>query len=332
MQARLDARDRVTAAQLRGETDNLFREEALAHHRAGDAFGGALLDLTSRWTAWVTWLLLGVVVAGGLFVALGSVHQYAEGPAVVRAIDRDDVTASFAGTLDAVLVQPGQAVRRGAPLVRFNDAVERAELAQLDKAFELQLIQRLRDPADPLTRQELTRLHAQRQLAQARLRARTVLAPIDAMVSDVRVHPGQHVNAGDVLVSLAGPSTRYAITALLPGEFRPQLAPGMPMRVELVGYDHTYQTFVVNDVAEGVVGPQEARRALGSEIADSVALQGPVVLLRAATGDTTFQDGGLRFQFHDGMLGQARVRVRAESLLFTLLPALKALGASDDGP
>src|SRR5947209_6243331 len=93
--------DEVTARMPRvGEEDlttptPLFREEALEHH-AGQRQEGQLLRLSPGWTRWSFWLLAAVVAAAIVYAALGTIHEYAAGPAVVRVEDCADLTATFA--------------------------------------------------------------------------------------------------------------------------------------------------------------------------------------------------------------------------------------------
>jgi membrane fusion protein (multidrug efflux system) len=99
----------------------------------------------------------------------------------------------------------------------------------------------------------------------------------------------------------------------------------MELRMELQGYRYAYQNLLVTDVGGEVVGPAEARRYLGDEIADAATLGGPVVLVTARLPTLTFQSEGKTRRFHDGMWGKAEVRVRSERILIALVPALRAL-------
>ncbi|HBL30974.1 MAG TPA: hemolysin D, partial [Acidobacteria bacterium] len=150
-------------------------------------------------------------------------------------------------------------------------------------------------------------------------------APAAGAVDDVRVRPGQPVAPGQGLLTLSGAAGERTVVALLPGEFRPQLRPGMALRMELQGYRYAYQHLTVLDVGSEVVGPAEARRYLGDEIADAATLGGPVILVTARLPVATFQAEGKTRRYHDGMWGRAEVQVRSERILVALIPALKAL-------
>src|ERR1700674_1775578 len=304
--------------------DTLFRREALERFQTLDEAHDPL-RISPAWTRWTYWALLAALAGAVLFALVGEVKEYASGLAVVWMGTRDDVTAEAAGTVGAVEVAPGQRVRPGQVLVRLHEAQEAAELARLDQEFELQLINRLRDPSDPGPQQALIGLRTQRQLASERLGERTLRAPSAGVASDVRVRPGQYLTAGQMVLSIVRDQDHPTVVVLLPGEFRPLVRRGMPIRFEISGYRYAYQKLTVESVGEEVVGPSEARRYLGAEIGDSVQLTGPVVILKARLPRPTFQAEGRSYRFHNGMHGNAEVEVRSENILVTLVPGLKAL-------
>ncbi|HEX9945530.1 MAG TPA: GAF domain-containing protein [Thermoanaerobaculia bacterium] len=303
----------------------LFREEAVEHHQVGLRSEGDVLRVDPGWMRWTYRLLVAALVAGLLFSLLARVREYAAGPAVVRLGGRTDLTATGEGTVTQVDVAPGQRVEPGRLLVRFYGAREAAELARLDREFELQLINRLRDPSDAGAESALISLRAERELARARLAEREVRAPAAGVVSDIHVRPGQHIAPGQSLLSLARGQGKPEVIAFVPGEYRPLLKPGMPLRLELQGYRYAYRHLIVDSVGDEVVGPAEAQRYLGAEIADAVQFTGPVVRVSARLASDTFEADGRVRRYHDGMLGRAEVRVRSERVLVALVPALKAI-------
>lgn len=302
----------------------LFREEAVEFHQVGVRSEGDLLRVDPGWMRWTYRLLLGAVVAGLIFSILAPIREYASGPAVIRLGGRTDLTAAAQGTVTQVMVKPGEKVAAGRLLVRFYGAQEAAELESLDQEFEAQLINRLRNPADRGAEQSLIVLRAQIDLARARLAEREVRAPAAGVVSDIRVRPGQHINPGQALLSLSRGGGRPELTAYLPGEYRPMLKRGMPLRLELRGYRYAYQHLTVMSVDEEVIGPAEAQRSMG-QVADAVQLGGPVVRVTARLPSDTFEADDRIRRYHDGMVGQADVNVRSEKVLVALIPALKAV-------
>lgn len=308
-----------------GAAQVLFREQALKIHQAGMRIEGDLLRADPGWMQWTYRLLLAVLVVTLLFSVLGRVREYASGPAVVRLGGRTDLRATASGTVSEVLAAHGEPIAAGQVLVRLHGAQEAAELARIEREIELQLINRLRDPSDTAAERSLLSLRAERELARSRVAERELRAPAAGAVEDVRVRPGQPVAPGQVLVTLGGPDGERTVIALLPGEYRPQLKPGMELRMELQGYRYAYQNLTVADVGSEVVGPAEARRYLGDEIADAATLGGAVVLVTARLPSLTFEAEGRTRRYHDGMWGKAEVKVRSEPILVALIPALKAL-------
>ncbi|XXF76342.1 HlyD family efflux transporter periplasmic adaptor subunit [Myxococcaceae bacterium GXIMD 01537] len=306
-----------------------FRKEALEYHRRAPREGGDVLRIAPEWTHWAYRVLLAVLVAAAFFSVVGTFYEYASGPALVRVEGRTDVALSFAGVVASVEVQPGQRVEAGQVLVRFTAEEEQLSLARMEREFELQLVRYLRDPADVGARQALTSLRAGRELAQSKLEVRTLRAPHAGIVGDVRIQPGQYLNPGANVLSLLGDEARATLLAFLPGAHRPLLRPGMPLRMELSGFPYEYRELTIESVGEQIVGPAEVRRFLGGELADAVALEGAVVLVRARLPSRTFVREGQTLNYFDGMPARAEARVRAESILVMLVPGLKGLFPND---
>jgi multidrug efflux pump subunit AcrA (membrane-fusion protein) len=163
------------------------------------------------------------------------------------------------------------------------------------------------------------------ETARTRLGERLIRASRGGVISDVRVHAGQHVAPGDIVASLIDKAQRLELIALLPGEDRPQLGPGMELRLELAGYRYAYQSVIVDRVSPDVISPSEARRILGAEVADNLDVAGSVVLVRAWLPSSEFQIDGRALRYHDGMRGTAEIRLRAERILFVLVPGARRL-------
>lgn len=303
----------------------VFRAEALEYRARGRA-EGRVLRFDPAWTGQTYWLLVAAGLAAALWALLGRVDEYAVGSAVVRMEGRVDVTSPVAGTVDTVAVVPGQRVAAGDVLAALHDAREVAELARIEAEFEEQLVRLLHAPGDVDVRSALVPLRAQRDLARARVEERRVRAPRAGVVGDVRVRPGQQVQPGDLVATLAGPDARFRVVALLPGQYRPLLRRGMPLRLEVQGYALAWQEVVIDALGDEVIGPVEARRYLGP-VADTLAPSGPVVLVEARLPGRRFVAGGRTLAYHEGMAARAEVSVRSESILAMLVPGLRnALG------
>lgn len=302
----------------------MFRREAI-EYQAGAQHEAHVLQITPVWSQRAYWLLVAVCGVALAYVAVGRINEYASGTAIIQAEGRVDVTARQAGTVEAVAVRPGQRVAAGQVLARLYFGNEAAELRRIDDEFEMQLVKVLRDPADTAARGALTSLRAQRDLALARIEERTIRATRAGVVSDVRVRRGQQLQPGDLVLSLIGETDGFRVVAVLPGQYRPMLQPGMPLRLELRGYPYAYQTVPIETVGDEVVGPAEVRRYLGPVTGDTFEPRGPMVLVEAHLPERSFTVQGRRLSYHEGMQAQAEVAVRAEGILITLIPGLKSI-------
>jgi membrane fusion protein, multidrug efflux system len=303
----------------------LFRDEALAYYLRSSRAQGDVLHLSPRWAQWTYWFLVLVSVAGALYTVFGRIHAYATGIAVIRDEGRTMVTAITSGTITAIAVQPGQRVEASQMLLSLNDMQEKIELERLHKEWHIQQINRLKNPHDPGAQQQLATVRAQVETAEKRLAERTVLAPCAGIVRDLRIRPQQLVAPGELLVTLVGADDVLSVLAIFPGQYRPLLTQGRPVRLELTGFRYAYQRLTIAAVSNEVVGPQEVRRFLGQDVADAVMLQGSQVIVQAHVPARTFHAQGRWHTYHDGMHGTAEVSVRSERIVFALVPGLKAV-------
>jgi membrane fusion protein (multidrug efflux system) len=222
-----------------------------------------------------------------------------------------------------VPVKPGDRVRQGDALVHFNASDELAELQAADKQFDSQLAKLLLQPDDAVTREALVSLRSRRDLAQERFASRVVRAPHDGIIGDVRVRDGQLVEPGLRMIDLQAAAASATVTALLPGRYRPLLHAGDHMRFEVDGFHQLTHELVITRVGEQIVGPAEAARYVGRDLADAFAIAGPVVLVHATLPDTWFKLDGQRYDYSSGMLGKAEAVVRNEPIAYSFLPSLK---------
>lgn len=303
--------------------DGLFRREALAaqaHARWGD-----VVRVSPRWLPWSYRALVLLLAASAAFVSLGTVATYSSGSAVVRSTARMSVTARSAGRVAAVAVAPGAVVAAGTVLAQLDNTDQRAAVARLQRELETQLRNHMLDPADAAADRALRDVRNQLAAARAAVEERNLRSPSGGTVDDVRVRPGQHVQPGDTLAVVVDGTHGLEVIAMLPGEDRPQLAPGMAIRLELAGYRYAYQTVSIESVSPDVIAPTEARRVLGPDVGDGLALRGPVVIVRGRLPATEFVVDGRILRYHDGMIAVAEVRVREEPILFALIPSLRRL-------
>lgn len=311
-----------------GEPESIFRSEAIAAlEEAGTR--GAPLRLLPAWAGAAYWFVVSVVVAAVLFSLVAPVSEYAEGPAIVRVEGRLDLSTAAGGLVMGVDVAPGMAVRAGQRLVHFHLESERQELEQLEREFELKVVRMLMHPGDDANRQALSGLRAARERAEAKVRERSLFAPRAGVVRNLRIRPGQHLEPGAPVLSLVDESqAAFSVLALVPGQFRPLLRPGLPLRFSLDGYQRAHDELVVESVGDEAIGPAEARRTLGQEVGDAVPAQGSLVLVRARLPRATFNHQGRTFPYYDGIPGRVDIRVRSLRLAAMIFPPIAGLFGS----
>lgn len=301
-----------------------FRKEAV--EAADNRRWGDIVRVSPRWLSWGYWMLVALLAGSVLMLVLGRVSTYSTGPAVVRSTARTTIVARTSGNVTTLAVAPGDRVRAGTPIARLDDVDQRAAVERIERDFEAQLRNHMVDPADQVADSALRSLRQALDQAKTALDERTIVAPADGVISDLRVRPGQHLEPGDIAASVIDGDGGLEVVALLPGEDRPQLAPGMTIRLELTGYRYAYQSIVIESTSSDVIAPAEARRVLGAEVAEGMRLAGPVVIVRGRIPSLSFDADGRTFTYHDGMLGMAEVQISQERIVFALVPGLRRFG------
>jgi membrane fusion protein (multidrug efflux system) len=305
------------------ERPRLFRNEAIAHQRARGLHAEAL-EIDARATHWGFPLVCGAAMAVVMFLSFGRLNEYATGPAFVQLEGRTALSASVPGLVAAVEVKPGDRVEAGDVLVRFHASDEAAELRAASDEFDGQLAKLLLRPNDPAAREALVALRSRRELAQQRAEQRTLRAPHAGVVGDVRVREAQLVEPGMRVLDLQDATASATLIALMPGRYRPLLRAGHRLRFEVDGFHHRAHEFVVSRVGDQILGPSEAARFLGRDLADAFSIGGPVVLVQAALPATSFVVDGQRYEFASGMFGKAEAVVRDEPVGYAFIPGLRS--------
>jgi membrane fusion protein (multidrug efflux system) len=313
------------------EKPSFFRREALTYH-AGAQHEANLLELGPAWIRRSYWVLLAACTAALLYSLVGRINEYATGTAVIRSDDRIDINAHLGGTVEAVLVRPGQRVVVDQPLIRLYGALEAANLGRIESEFEQHLVSMLRNPNDAAARSAMAGLRAQREQVLAQIDERILRAPRAGVVSHLTVREGQQLQPGDLALSLTGGESGFRVLAVLPGQYRPLIRPGMRMRLELRGFPYAYQTVSIESISDEVVGPAEVRRYMPQSIADAFDPMGPMIFIEAALPGRSFTVSGRPLGYYDGMFARAEVVVRSESILLRFIPGLRTfLGDHGEG-
>jgi membrane fusion protein (multidrug efflux system) len=315
----------VLEQQSRGTDDGeMFRQEAIVnlvrrgHH-------GDVVRVHPGWVRGAYWAVLASLIGAVAYAALARIHQYAEGPAVVRITGRTEVTANDGGTITALGVAPGQTVTAGQALAQLHDTEQAGRLRGLEAEFERKLVSYLQTPTDPAVRQALASLVSEKEVALTGVESRVIRSPVDGVVKEVLVRNGQRIEPGKTVLSIGakGAAEGLQVLAFLPGTERPRLRADQRLRLTLPGYRGAYLEMQVRGVSTEVLGPAEARaRFLGERLGDTLPISGPVVVVEARLARTTFSADGVTYALHDGMAGRAEVQLSSRTVLETLIPGL----------
>jgi membrane fusion protein (multidrug efflux system) len=295
----------------------LFREEAVAFKNKGRA-AGEVVRISPRWLKSTFWFMMTLAVFGIGFLVFVKVDRSSVGPALVR-VQGDQLTARVPATVSSVLVHSSQHVHKGDLLVELYSAEEIANLHQVETEYRTKLATYLLGQGDVAVRADLASTAAQRQRAISAVSQKSIRAPRDGLIRDLRVRPGMPVNPGDHIATIEQVGSMPELVAFLPGNDRPQLAEGMVVKLAVPGYQTLPVTAKVFEVGTEVVGPAEARRLLGGASADSLPIEGPVTIVRARLDSNIFADGDKEYEFHDGMPLEAEVVLESERMILALI-------------
>ncbi|HEY5937692.1 MAG TPA: HlyD family efflux transporter periplasmic adaptor subunit [Kofleriaceae bacterium] len=307
--------------EINADKGGLYRGEALEAHRTRGS-EGSVTNLSPVWVKrtypfLVIAMLVGIVAA--IFI---TVPTYSTGMAVV-IFDGARITAPAAGTADKVLVGPGQPVKKGDILVRLKSADQEAELTLATAEYENAVTSYLFD-GDEQARKTLTTASARIDRAQAAVDARVIRAAKSGTVSDIRVKDGDLLNPGHHILTIVEPGTEPEVLAFLPGKDRPRFRKNMKLQVELVGFTKTRELATISSVGTEIVGGEEAARYIGTQLADSLKLQGGnYVIVKARLPKRTFKADHKTMNYHHGLQAKTEVKVQTKPFLVTLLPALE---------
>lgn len=216
--------------------------------------------------------------APSALVTLAQLHKgslpkvtIAYGKVEPSAAARQTVTAAVSAQVEAVYIRAGQAVAKGAPLVRLAPSPATASAyiqAKSAAAVAAQLAARTRQmvgqhlaTAQQLADAEKAAADARAALAaleaQGAAGARDLDAPFDAIVAGVSASPGTLVSEGAALAELLRPEGLVLKAGLVPSEAA-SVAPGDPASVAPVGGGEAVEGKVllrgsIVDAASGLV-------------------------------------------------------------------------------
>jgi multidrug efflux pump subunit AcrA (membrane-fusion protein)/CheY-like chemotaxis protein len=317
--------DNILGDRLERGPSDMFRQEAIMSLVRRGA-SGDVVRVHPGWVRAAYWLVLASLAGAIAFAAIAHVHQYAEGPAIVKFTGRQDVNAPADGTISSIDVQVGQAVKAGDRLVQLSNADEATQVQQLQTDFEDRLVAYLQNQADRSIQQALGAARNARDTALEKLKLRLVRAPISGVVKEVLVRSGQRVEASKVLMTIAetGAVEGLSLVAFLPGGDRPRLHTRQPLSLTLPGFRGARFSTDVRTISPEVMDAKEAiRKYIGDRAVDSVPIAGTVVVVEAKLASGAFEADGQAYELHDGMLGVAEIQLASHSVLETVIPGLR---------
>jgi hypothetical protein len=264
---------------------DIFRVEALEYHVRKWDQEGDVLRTAPAWLRRSHWFLLIILMLAVAFMSFANLNEYAAGPAIIRARESVKIASPGASLVRSVKVLVGDRVHQGDLLVEFDLSS-----------------------------------HGAKDASGGQLRA-----PLEGVVSDVWVRPGQLMNPGDPAMNIIDGDAGYELIALLPGSYAPQLQPGLQIQFKVDGYPDSNEKVQVDRVGAEIVGPIQAARAFGRDGPEALMGGGPVVIVRALLKQPTFRANHREYGYEDGLAARAQVTVRSERMIVGLVPAFRGV-------
>lgn len=155
----------------------------------------------------------GATIVEGEKVTTGSIDRQIEAVGTLASNESVVLAPEITGRITEILFEEGQMVKAGDPLIRLDDAIARAELAQAEASMILSKTNY--DRAETLLKEKsgtarardeaLSKLRTDQAgvaLAKAKLEKSILRAPFDATIGLRNVSVGDYVNPGQQLVNL----------------------------------------------------------------------------------------------------------------------------------
>ena len=158
---------------------------------------------------------MALLVVAFLWIAFGTTEYRVLAPCRIVSENVNTVAAPLDGRIESVLVQPGQRVKQGQLLIRFDrsDLLNERNriLTQIASTkIETNALLQQRQPQEAFQMQSrLALLNTQRQLIDERLQRGELYAEMDGVILPTEIHRrvGQYVELGEPLLELADEQT-----------------------------------------------------------------------------------------------------------------------------
>lgn len=179
-----------------------------------------------------------------------------EAVGTTRARQSIEIVPEADGRVVEIAISPGAQVEEGAVLVRLDDAIQRADLAEaearvteqtqaLDRVEQLIASDAVSQATFEDTVARLAEARAELDRARQRLAERTITAPFGGVVGLTEVYPGARVNEGDPIARLDDLS-EVVVEFALPETLFADVRPGLTLKARAAAYgDRVFEGKVV---------------------------------------------------------------------------------------
>lgn len=170
----------------------------------------------------------------------------------LRAIDAALIASEVEGSITELFFTEGQSVKKGDPLIRIDDSLEQALLAQAQAEVELNSVDYKRNESllarKAISTQEVDRAKAtldvslaQLEIAKADVEKTLIKAPFDGILGEKLLSVGQYVTIGETLVPIVDRS-RLILQYKVSEQFLSQVQLGQTVSLTTSAYpNETFQ-------------------------------------------------------------------------------------------
>jgi membrane fusion protein (multidrug efflux system) len=310
-------------AERASDKGSLYRGEALEAHR-NRGTEGPPISLSPGWVKRTYPFLLGALLIAIVFCAFIKVPTYASGQGVI-IIDGDAVSSPVQGTVAEVIAKPQTSVKKGAIILKLDSQPERDELTTLENQYNDWATAFLFDPTDENNKKQLGEKYAQLDQARKRVEQKTIRAPRDGVISDIRPTKGTLVTPGDPVATIVQPGAPVQVIAFLPATDLPQLRATMEMQIDILGFTKVHEKAPIIEVNKQAIAGSEVVKLIGPSLANAIKLPegGTYAVVKARMKSNQFQSTHRKYFYFTGMQVKTDVLVSEKPFLAQLLPALE---------
>jgi hypothetical protein len=309
-------------SEIQADKGSLYRGEALEAHRTrGNE--GVLVHLSPGWVRRTYPFLLCAIAIAIVFTIFIKVPTYSSGQAVM-VIDGTPVTSAIPGNVAKLEVVANQEVKKDSIILKLNSKAEQDELDSAQQEEDAFAASYLFDQTDENNKKSLIAAAQKVEGMKKRIEQKTIRAPHDGVVADIRARLGEPLAAGDPIVTILPKDSEVTVTTFLNSNDRPRLHKDMNMKVNLSGYTKSPETAKITYVGNEAIAPEAVAKYLSPTLAGMFKLgPGSYVIVKAKMPSRTFKSQHQTLYYHHGMGAKVDVLINEKPFLVTLIPALE---------